>query len=334
MKKVFRANLYFFIIMILSIFVPDILAYIYYLVGMRDVRVALVLNHLIIFLVPAIIYINVTKSNVKKTFKLNKLHLKDIGMIFLLSIVARPAMTLCSLITAMFFDNNVAQMLDMMSSTPFIILVCIVAVLPSITEEVTLRGVVLSGYEDKGMIKASVMTGLLFGIFHLDGQQFLYATMLGIVLSLLVRITNSIFASALLHFLINGTSVALQQLLLKIPNMGEVADNVSIKDLQLSEKLMMLQTYLIPAIISIGLCILILMKMKKWSDERKGIYTQRYSNNPQVDRYFAGDNVNLREKNVDNNMTYSDERVINIPFILTVIVYVGFMILNNMSNGL
>ncbi|MGL4774320.1 MAG: lysostaphin resistance A-like protein, partial [Clostridium sp.] len=227
MKKVFRANLYFFIIIILEIFVPQIMVTIYRAIGMTDLRVALVVNHLVIFIVPAIIYVIVTKSNVKETFKLNKLYLKDIGMIFLLSIVARPAMSFFSLITSMFFDNNVAEVLDTISATPYAILLLIIAVLPSITEEVTLRGVILSGYDDKGMIKASIVTGLMFGIFHLDGQQFLYASVLGFVLALLVRITNSIFASALLHFLINGTSVTLQQILLKIPNVNEVAGDVS-----------------------------------------------------------------------------------------------------------
>ena len=45
-----------------------------------------------------------------------------------------------------------------------------------------------------------MVTGLLFGIMHLDAQQFLYATILGFVLALVVRITNTIFASAINSF--------------------------------------------------------------------------------------------------------------------------------------
>ncbi|MGL4773423.1 MAG: CPBP family intramembrane glutamic endopeptidase, partial [Clostridium sp.] len=146
-------------------------------------------------------------------------------------------------------------------------------------------------------------------------------------LALLVRITNSIFASALLHFLINGTSVTLQQILLKIPNVNEVAGDVSIKAMPLGEKLMMLQMYLIPAVFSCALCALILIKMKKWSDERKGIYKPRYSLNPQVNSYIYGSET-VENKVVQKEVEYSKERVINWPFITTIIVYIAYMAFN------
>lgn len=325
MKKVFRANLYFLIILLLEIILPRYLAKIWIATGLTDMRFVLVANHLIIFLIPAAIYIFITKSRVKDVFKLNSITFKEIGMIFLLSIVARPAMTLFSLITAMFFENNVAQMLDTISATPYGVLVLIIAVLPAITEEVTLRGVILSGYDDKGMIKAALITGVMFGMFHLDGQQFLYATALGFVLALLVRITNSIFSAAFLHFLINATSVTLQQIVLKLPEMGEMAEEVSIKTMPISEKIAMLQVYLIPALISMGLCALILMKMKKWRDEKKGTYMPLMSSNPKVNKFFGlteTKNENLIEA---NDKVYSKERIVNWPLIGSVLLYVAYM---------
>ena len=85
-------------------------------------------------------------------------------------------------------ENFVTGIVD----SPYIILLLLIAVLPAITEEITIRGVVLSGYEDKNIYLAASITGLLFGIMHLDPQQFLYAAVLGFVLALVVRITNSI----------------------------------------------------------------------------------------------------------------------------------------------
>ena len=83
---------------------------------------------------------------------------------------------------------------------------------PAITEEITIRGIVLSGYDNKNIYVACIASGLLFGIMHLDPQQFLYATVLGFILALVVRITNSIFASAIIHFIINGTSITMQKI--------------------------------------------------------------------------------------------------------------------------
>ena len=69
---------------------------------------------------------------------------------------------------------------------------------------------------------------------HLDPQQFLYATVLGFILALVVRITNTIFASALIHFLINGTSITMQKLISLFPqndSVMEQATEISLKGL-------------------------------------------------------------------------------------------------------
>lgn len=325
MKKVFKANLYFLIILLLEIVLPRYLGKIWISIGITDIRFVLVANHIIIFLIPAVIYIFITKSRVKDVFKLNSITAKEVFMIFILSIVARPAMTLFSLITAMFFDNNVSQMLDAISGTPYGILVLIIAVLPAITEEVTLRGVILSGYDDKGMIKAALITGIMFGMFHLDGQQFLYATVLGFVLALLVRITNSIFSAVFLHFLINATSVTLQQILMKLPGVSEMADDIAIKTMSVSEKLALLQVYLIPALISIGLCAIILINMKRGRDEKAGTYVSLISSNPKVNKFF-GLKETIDERGIEaSRRIYSKERILNWPLIASVLLYFAYM---------
>ena len=43
--------------------------------------------------------------------------------------------------------------------------------MPAITEEITIRGVVLAGYDDENIFVSAVVTGLFFGIMHLDGQR-------------------------------------------------------------------------------------------------------------------------------------------------------------------
>ena len=81
MRKVFRANVYFLIILILEIVMPYITYPIYKGLGIGDVRVVLVLNHILLFLVPAIIYVLVTKCNVRQTFKFNPLPIKDLFLV-------------------------------------------------------------------------------------------------------------------------------------------------------------------------------------------------------------------------------------------------------------
>lgn len=201
MKKVTRANVYFIIILVLELFMPSVLYIGYKKFGLTDIRIQLFLNHTILFLVPAMIYIIVTKSSIKETFRLNKLYLKDALMIILLAFICQPIMSFFSVLTGLFFNNNVGEMVTSMTqNTPYIVLLLLVAVMPAITEEVTMRGVVLSGYDKKPTFLAALITGIMFGIFHLDFQQLLYAAVLGFILAYVVRITNSIFASMLMHF--------------------------------------------------------------------------------------------------------------------------------------
>ena len=240
MKKVSRANTYFLIIILLQLFLPVQLIFRWF--NITDSKLMLLISHVIIFIFPAIIYLIITKQSIKNVLKLNKLYFKDALLIILLAFVCQPIMTFFSLISQFFFENEIGNFVTEIVASPYIILLLLIAVLPAITEEITIRGVVLSGYEDKNIYLAASITGLLFGIMHLDPQQFLYAAVLGFVLALVVRITNSIFASALIHFLINGTSITLQKLLSLIQDNAlvmEQASEVSIRNLAISEKIFM-----------------------------------------------------------------------------------------------
>lgn len=303
MKKVFKANLYFLIILLLEIFLPYVLQPMYYVLGVRDIRVMLVLNHAIIFLIPAIIYVIVTKSSAKDTFKLNRLYLKDTMLIILLGFVCQPIMTFFSLITSFFFNNEIGVFMNDILSTPYIFLLMLVAVLPAITEEVTIRGVVLSGYDNKNKYKAALITGLFFGMLHLDPQQFLYATVLGFILALVVRTTKSIFAAAIIHFLINGTSITMQKILSFIPGnekLMEEATEMSLQSLPINEKLVMFMIYGVIALVFASFVYLIIKKLEEWNIKR-GVIAE------------------YEDKNDSN------DKVINWPFIGCVVVYMAFM---------
>lgn len=303
MKKVFKANLYFLIILLLEIFLPYFLQPIYKILGIDDIRILLVLSHTIIFLIPAIIYVIVTKASVRDTFKLNKLYFNDIVLIILLGFVSQPIMTFFSLVTSFFFNNEIGAFMTEIVSTPYILLLMLVALLPSITEEVTIRGIILSGYDNINKYKSALITGLFFGMLHLDPQQFLYATVLGFILALVVRSTKSIFSAAIIHFLINGTSITMQKLLSFIPGnkelMEEATEN-SLKSLAINEKLIMFVLYGAIAVVFASFVYLIIRKLEERNIKRGIIVEEEYRRQ-------------------------SGERIINWPFIGCVLIYIVFM---------
>ena len=266
----------------------------------------LLISHVITFIFPAIIYLIITKQSIKDVLKLNKLYFKDSLLIILLAFVCQPIMTFFSLISQFFFENEIGNFVTGIVDSPYIILILLISVLPAITEEITIRGVVLSGYEDKNIYLACSITGLLFGIMHLDPQQFLYAAVLGFVLALVVRITNSIFASALIHFLINGTSITLQKLLSLIPestSVMEQATEVSLRSLAASEKIFMAIFYGLIAL-AFGIAAYFIIRKLAELNIRRGVISK--------------DELSIK-------YSKSNERVFNIQFIAIIIIYLLYM---------
>ena len=303
-NDLYRSNIYFLLILLGSIFLPFVLAYVFYFLGITDTRIRLTLSHIILFLVPAVIYFIVTKSNVKETLRLNKLHIEDVGVILLISVLTYPLMGCAAMISSMFANNNVGEYISSISSTPYIVMILLFGVMPAITEEVTLRGIVLSGYNNQSKFKAALVTGILFGIFHLDFHQFLYASVLGFIMAYLVRITNSIFSSMILHFTVNSMSVTLQKIVSpSVSSAVETADNVDLTSLPLSEKVVYVKYAIIFGICVFGIVFKLLKVLERWDMERKLAY-----------------GIPLETEMVRNEEV--KENIINLPLILIVVVYV------------
>ena len=304
MKKVLKANTYFLIVMFLQLFLPIHLIFKWF--NITDAKLMLLISHVVTFIFPAIIYLIITKQSAKDVLRLNRLYFKDALLIILLAFVCQPIMTFFSLISQFFFENEIGNFVTGIVDSSYIILLLLIAVLPAITEEITIRGVVLSGYEDKNIYLSCAITGLLFGIMHLDPQQFLYAAVLGFVLALVVRITNSIFASALIHFLINGTSITLQKLLSLIPentSVMEQATEVSLRGLETQEKIFMATFYGMIAL-AFGIAAYFIIKKLADLNIRRGV-------------------INRDELSIKYNK--SNEPVFNISFMAIIIVFLLYM---------
>lgn len=310
MKKVLKGNIYFLIVLILEIVAPFILNTVYSLIGLRDIRIVLFLNHTILFIIPAIIYVIVTKCNIKEIFKFKRLPFKDLILVIILALFCIPIMNFFGLLSAMFFENNIGNLMTSISSTPYIILMLLIAVMPAITEEITLRGIVLSGYDGKGKFKSALVIGLFFGIFHLDAQQFLYATVLGFILAYVVRATGSIFSSMIMHFILNGSSITIQKITsLTSSNLMEQSTDISVQALPFNEKLILLQASLAMTIFASVIVFIIIQKLNNRGKAR-GVK-----------------DIPLGNYNVNGELVESKERIIDIPFIVIIVVYILTMLL-------
>jgi sodium transport system permease protein len=86
----------------------------------------------------------------------------------------------------------------------------LVAVTPAVCEEALFRGVILRGFAAKlPRATSAILTGALFGLYHVDVWRLIPTGLLGVALSLIALETDSILPAMLTHFVNNACLVLL-----------------------------------------------------------------------------------------------------------------------------
>ena len=83
-----------------------------------------------------------------------------------------------------------------------------IAVIPAICEEILFRGYILRSFEKSwGIITAILVSGLFFGLFHLQAGNLIPLSTLGVVLATMTWLSGSIWPAIFAHFINNGMAV-------------------------------------------------------------------------------------------------------------------------------
>ena len=123
---------------------------------------------------------------------------------------------LLSLLTAVFpqaFQNYTKLMSNFESGNMILTLGYAVLIGP-VSEEMIFRGAIFDRvYTVFPFWKANIIQAVLFGVYHMNIVQGLYAFCLGMVLGIIVKATGSILCSMITHITFNGTSYLLPVIL-------------------------------------------------------------------------------------------------------------------------
>lgn len=174
-------------------------------------------------LFPALFYMIGNKINIKETLRFNS---PGILPSFLIILISAPAFYAASAL-----NSVVMYILQFIGQAPedtviplpqnlgeVFISILVIAVAPSVCEEILHRGVLLKAYENRGTMKAVVISGIMFGVFHFDITNLFGPILLGILFGYYVVKTNSIFAGVIAHFMNNFLATVLQYLTKDLEN--------------------------------------------------------------------------------------------------------------------
>lgn len=218
-------NRVFFLIMLIMLIVPQIIGGLLPELDIYDGTVFTIY----LYLIPVLLYAAVSRGRCLEDIPFRPMRFSTVLLVILFTMLLLPVMTWLNMVSMLFSENYVAQDMQTMGEESFWKNLFFVAFLPAVVEEYTVRGVFFHGYRPAGILKAALVSGLLFGVMHLNLNQFCYAAVLGFVFAMLVEATGSIFSSMFAHFLINLNSVVLLELQRWLTESGvmEYAEEVS-----------------------------------------------------------------------------------------------------------
>lgn len=123
---------------------------------------------------------------------------------------------LLSALTALFPEmfKNYTELMSNFENGNMVITLLYAVFIGPVSEEMIFRGAMLDRvYTAFPFWEANIIQAALFGLYHMNIVQGLYAFCLGMVLGLIVKATGSILCSMLTHIIFNGTSYLLPVLL-------------------------------------------------------------------------------------------------------------------------
>lgn len=206
MKNVTKTNIlftfmvasYLLLIYIVRLIPADIL----------NINIRLILPELIM-LVPAFLYVTVLKPDNLGQINFSSPSLTNVIKIILFTFCVMPFITILNSISTIFVENHAANTMSYLTSNPLWLNILFIALIPAICEEYLFRGLLFHGYKRRNPLKAILMSSLLFGLIHMNVNQFIYAFVMGCILCMLVYATGTVLSSMIAHFIFNGINVVL-----------------------------------------------------------------------------------------------------------------------------
>lgn len=173
-----------------------------------------------ILLIAAFLYLKICGDDTKKTLRMHKIHIGSFFLVILLAFTIRPVAGFITMIANLFFQDVTTNTMTQKVMQSLGLSVFTTAFLPGLVEEILFRGVLYSRLRKANPIKGILLSALLFGIAHMNFQQFSYAFFLGIVFGCLLEATDSIFATITAHMIFNGSSILLTYAISKVSLFG------------------------------------------------------------------------------------------------------------------
>ncbi len=158
-------------------------------------------------IVPICIYLLIyRKEKIKEILSLKKISITNIFFVIALHITILPLVLFTNALSLVFTDNVISESIESMNFN-YLQLFLIVGIVGPILEEFIFRGILFNITKKMKLRYMAILSGFLFGAFHMNLNQFSYAFLLGAVFTIYVAYTGSILSAIISHIILNSFSV-------------------------------------------------------------------------------------------------------------------------------
>jgi len=231
------------------------------------------ITEFVVILLPPLLYLLFRRIPIKRTIRLKPLNLSQILVVAGLSLSGYFIIIFLNYIWVWFLTSLGGKVVpppipSMDNSRELLFGIAMIAGTAALAEEFLFRGVILRGYERYGARTAILVSGILFGVLHMETQGVIAKVLLGILIAYLVYRTDSILAGVVYHFVNNGIALVLAYLATWAAEMNEKMGNnmaVSMEQLPQGVKILALSFLGIFALGALGVFIGLLLLLKHLS---------------------------------------------------------------------
>ena len=207
-----RSGLAFLIIMLLIIGVSLIMAFAFMRGGSVQLSIFkdVMLSESMVLL-PGLLIATFSGAEVGEIFRFKKIKPGTAVMVVLFIFCLEPLISAVNSISLLFSDNAAAEIAEQYinENSSFLYVLMVIGIIGPLAEELAFRGIIYAGLRKSGRIFGAIMLqAFLFGLMHLNLNQFCYAFLLGIAFGILNEMTLSLWPGIIGHIMINSGSVA------------------------------------------------------------------------------------------------------------------------------
>ena len=255
-KKANRAYLY----MILSTLALVLLltAWVFTTGGALSITASNILSELMI-LVPAIATILYHGDRLGVVIPFKRIKISSALLTMLYVVLLFPLVTFINSVSMLFVDNTIVGLSDEITVMPMWEMFLLIGIFGPFVEEIVFRGFFLQSYQRTGRIIGSmILSSILFGLMHMNFNQFAYGAAMGLMLSLLVEATGSVLTSFIAHATFNTIEVVLMYAT------SDVLDNAEsmLTDMEATGQILLtIGIYFVAAVIFTALAFCVVIKI-------------------------------------------------------------------------